>query len=394
MKKKVMVYLDVLFYIVIAIVLGLFIVTCIKAQPNTLILVIVSVLSMLKMVNFESDKKGYYVLIGLNVVIQSGVIIYGSFSDNVAIVFVIFACNIYALAKRKSVKRFMTEWYAYIILCEVVGILEAIGLIHIKSGVCSVLVEGMIVDIVFIVTSVFMVIVSNRRTEKYASLINIIFLVIGSMFVLVGMMRLEIQRINYKMDEIDITQIEEGRCVIESELLKGQVITRKSSENSENSFIVKQNNNSDDQVFTFRKDDRGVYVFWIDEKLDLVMKASDNGVYMGKADGGRSEEWILISQDDGGYSIASLYNTLRLDYDLMEQGPEITLILYEENGNLSQCFRLNVLNDNRLLNEYITEIKGLSLVQVFKSFILCMQGVIVLIVLDAIVGEKIRTALK
>ena len=80
MKKKVMVYLDVLFYIVIAIVLGLFIVTCIKAQPNTLILVIVSVLSMLKMVNFESDKKGYYVLIGLNVVIQSGVIIYGSFS--------------------------------------------------------------------------------------------------------------------------------------------------------------------------------------------------------------------------------------------------------------------------------------------------------------------------
>ena len=386
MKKKVMVYLDVLFYIVIAIVLGLFIVTCIKAQPNTLILVIVSVLSMLKMVNFESDKKGYYVLIGLNVVIQSGVIIYGSFSDNVAIVFVIFACNIYALAKRKSVKRFMTEWYVYIILCEVVGILEAIGLIHIKSGVCSVLVEGMIVDIVFIVTSVFMVIVSNRRTEKYASLINIIFLVIGSMFVLVGMMRLEIQRINYKMDEIDITQIEEGRCVIESELLKGQVITRKSSENSENSFIVKQNNNSDDQVFTFRKDDRGVYVFWIDEKLDLVMKASDNGVYMGKADGGRSE--------DGGYSIASLYNALRLDYDLMEQEPEITLILYEENGNLSQCFRLYVLNDNRLLNEYITEIKGLSLVQVFKSFILCMQGVIVLIVLDAIVGEKIRTALK
>ena len=78
----------------------------------------------------------------------------------------------------------------------------------------------------------------------------------------------------------------------------------------------------------------------------------------------------------------------------MEQGPEITLILYEENGNLSQCFRLYVLNDNRLLNEYITEIKGLSLVQVFKSFILCMQGVIVLIVLDAIVGEKIRTALK
>ena len=124
------------------------------------------------------------------------------------------------------------------------------------------------------------------------------------------------------------------------------------------------------------------------------MKASDNGVYMDKADGGRSEEWILISQDDGGYSIASLYNTLRLDYDLMEQGPEITLILYEENGNLSQCFRLYVLNDNRLLNEYITEIKGLSLVQVFKSFILCMQGVIVLIVLDAIVGEKIRTALK
>ena len=394
MKKKVMVYLDVLFYIVIAIVLGLFIVTCIKAQPNTLILVIVSVLSMLKMVNFESDKKGYYVLIGLNVVIQSGVIIYGSFSDNVAIVFVIFACNIYALAKRKSVKRFMTEWYVYIILCEVVGILEAIGLIHIISGVCSVLVEGMIVDIVFIVTSVFMVIVSNRRTEKYASLINIIFLVIGSMFVFVGMMRLEIQRINYKMDEIDITQIEEGRCVIESELLKGQVITRKSSENSENSFIVKQNNNSDDQVFTFRKDDRGVYVFWMDEKLDLVMKASDNGVYMGKADGGRSEEWILISQDDGGYSIASLYNALRLDYDLMEQEPEITLILYEENGNLSQCFRLYVLNDNRLLNEYITEIKGLSLVQVFKSFILCMQGVIVLIVLDAIVGEKIRTALK
>ena len=130
---------------------------------------------MLKVVNFESDKKGYYVLIGLNVVIQSGVIIYGSFSDNVAIVFVIFACNIYALAKRKSVKRFMTEWYVYIILCEVVGILEAIGLIHIKSGVCSVLVEGMIVDIVFIVTSVFMVIMSNRRTEKYASLINIIF---------------------------------------------------------------------------------------------------------------------------------------------------------------------------------------------------------------------------
>lgn len=37
MKKKIMVYLDVLFYIVIAIVLGLFIATCIKAQPNTLV---------------------------------------------------------------------------------------------------------------------------------------------------------------------------------------------------------------------------------------------------------------------------------------------------------------------------------------------------------------------
>ena len=76
MKKKIMVYLDVLFYIVIAIVLCLFIATCIKAQPNTLILVIVALLLMLKMVNVEPNKKGYYVLIGLNVVIQSGVIIY------------------------------------------------------------------------------------------------------------------------------------------------------------------------------------------------------------------------------------------------------------------------------------------------------------------------------
>lgn len=390
MIKKVEGGLKIILYCLMAILGIWFIVSFIMGRPKTIILLVIAIFSMITIINVQSNKKEYYTLVVINAAIQLDIILYGSFSDNIAMLFIMFSCNIYGLVRKKEIKKYVIVWLTYIVLCEITGIMEAVGIIHIESGVYSVLTQNVVVDIACIIIVCVTAVIRDESLQKYALPVNIIFLSVGSFFVIGGMMYLQVEKMQYRSEEINILQATEGRCIIESVLLNGQVVTKNG-----NSLVIEQNKNSSDQIFTFTRDDSGAYTFYLGTS-DLMMRVEEDGtenesrVCLGTMNGERNEKWLVIEQEGGGYSIVSLYNILRIDYDLMDTTQGILLKMSVDNGNASQQFRLYAPNDKQLLSKYIGEINGMPLLKAFRSLILCVFGMLIIIVFDIILENRIR----
>ena len=367
----------------VMLVLGIiFIITCINASPNMIYPLIIFTVLSFRAINLTWNTIKSNVFAILNALLIGIVLIYGSFSDELAILLIMFAGNVYALIKGKDKRTCLRIWMVYIILCELVGILEITGNIHIKSGLYSILVRSTVVDIAFVIITIVMILVSWESSKNIAVISNAVFLAAGSIFVIVGMAYLHIGKVHYQLTEIDMLQYTEGRCVIESTLLDGRVVTG----NSDNNLKMETNQNTLNQLFTFKRDERGVYTFSL-ETSGLFMEVEPGGVenesnvQLGEVSGDRNQEWMLIEQDNG-YTIASIYNALRLDFNLMDATQGINLIVYEDNGNDSQHFRFYAPNDNEILNEYIYEVNGSSMAEFFKSVIYSILILILIVSVD------------
>lgn len=387
--------LGIVLHCVDAILWILFAITCRKGHPQAVLPIIISLITMFRLTNMQPNSKEQPILAALNIIAGGIAALCGTFSDNLAILLIMFVSNIVAIVRKDDNKIYIRIWLAYIIMCEIAGIFVLMGKLHLNSRTYSALIQSVIMDIAFVIIIVITAAACGKASKKTAAVINVIFLSIVALLTVGGVGYLQLRESDYQPQALDMSQTDEGKCVIGSVLLNGQVVTFDSaSQGTDGNLIMERNRYSENQIFIYSKAEDGAYTFRLEStgqmmEIQEIGEKNRSNVKLGESNGDRSQKWLVIDQTDGSYSITSMYNIFRLDFDLTDTADGVNLMVNEENDNISQQFKLYEVEDNELLAGYIADTSGIPVLKVFMSLICCVIALAVVVPVGGVVRKRI-----
>lgn len=361
-------------YIVTALLCAAFIITCIVVKPETTCLLPAEILILIGLLKQRLSRIEYRTGLAVKGTLDALILIYGSFSDQLAVVTIM---SIFSIIHIITVRRRCMNtkiWLMYAIECELVGVLTLMGMIHMKTDTYAMFSQGVVIDILFVVVIVVDVLLHRIKKRKPSKFIASTFLTIVILTMTGSMLYLNISRERNYKNYIDILNEDEGECVIVSTVNNMAVTVSGGDICNDANIILGKNNSLSNQIFYFKKTSKGTYIFDINKTgfvLDVLYSGQENGtnVQLCETNNAEAQEWIVTQCEDGNYTLTSLCNNLNLDFDLGISADEINIMTYEKNGNMSQEFRIQPPIHDELILTYMQEVGGENVLMIYKSLI-------------------------
>lgn len=381
-------------YVVIFLLCAAFVITCIMARPETNCLLVAEIIILIMFLYADSSLIQKKVLFVIKLIIDVAILIFGSFSDELAVIAVVCIFSVADSVVNKDKRTSIYIWLAYMIECELMGILSITGVITPESAVYTNFIQSVIVDILFVVIAVIAACTTEIKSIKlintltYAFSALIVLLVIGSMIFLNKSQR------DYYSNTMDILNESEGECIITSALVENMAITMDGSSYVDGAnLILDENTNSTCQIFTFKKTANDTYTFGINNTslmMDVAGGSMENGtnVQLWEANNKLPQEWIITQSTNGNYIFTSECNNLNLDVDLSVSTSQINVMTYESNGNISQEFKINIPARNKFVWAYIRDSGSARGILAYKSLMGSTALMLVLSIAVIIYGVK------
>lgn len=369
----------------------MFVVTCIMASPQIDCLLMAEIMILISFLDYTMSGTKKNILIILKVIFDVLIFMLGSFSDEITVIVIMCIYSIMDIILNEVTEINIYIWNLYSIECEVLGILLITGIATLKSRTFMLFLQSFIIDIIFATTVAMTIYIRKSKMVKVIKKVNIFF-VGGVVLILIGsVVFLNIAQHRHERKTSNIIYENSGECVIKSAVLENMAITM-DGENYVNgaNIVLEKNTCSDKQIFTFRKTIRDTYTFEINNTLlmlDVAGGSREKGanVQLWELNNELPQEWKITMSGNGNYILTSACNDFNLDVDLGISTSEFNIMTFIPNGNKSQEYIIDVLENNKFVKTYIWDTEGVNGIMAYKSLI---ESTIIMLMISTFIIYK------